>query len=1055
MKKIEFKFLKDVPIDENTGELFGFYHSNIAPALKDILESQTCVHTIALFGEWGTGKSTIVKLVKQDSDKDTCIIEFDCWKYEKDSLRRQLLLQLANDLGLGKKYLDKLEKDFYFSLSETISEKLVFSWPRLGKAALISLPLVAIPALFVWRINPNIVVSWKSFLGALIPSWAALGLLYDKVIGDDLRNIVMISPTSGIKNRLDSPELFEKSFAGIVKKANGHQKIVIVVDNLDRVDQEVAREVLSTLKTFLEIDDNSLAGKSIVFLVPCDFAAIQKVNIDGTSDEFLRKIFNVTIWTPEFINTDLQSFTLAELGKTGAISTFIDTEDVALVINSAFSSNPRQIKQFINNIIAAVITASKTDVWEDIQKNIPYLAKVLVLRQEFPEVYKQLKEKWADPQNITGAEDNTKLREFMLKTSTISVPDAEPYLYFKQPVISKQLTNSNDIRIELIKGDRKQSAALIAKESNKNAVADFISLLLSKYQSQPEALLNIFTTQLEVFRSSKIPIDKKGYYSDLAKAINNNLWQNYLKLPTELIFEDLLANKLLDQGSRDQILERYIQTLTSNELKSPQNLSHAQIIISCFVKYKELLNKEAKVKIAHSVEEGFITFIEIATLFQTEESQQAFVTKEAFQKLVNTVEQKNIAPFKPILLGFRGYLLKNGLVSLVIQRLVDLLQFESSQNPDSRSEKDHLVRFVTEILLAFENELTTLSDNLKQQLISDLTQTLNGISEQGKRWVVIPALHTTFSLALPEKQTEITREITTTLSVVSANDLRSLLNSFKENKKEGFITQYLDTLLPRFVSETELLEIVYESANNSQKLQMIKYLVDHKDDQGMAFISAAGEMSGKTEVTLALLHKAQTMPAPTRVQIYAFLSRKIKRNDTEEVKNLVTSQIKELLITDDQTSSEVGYNFLITAPFLSEEKKREIAKEVLEFIRQAGKVLTGSNQFSLRSISFCFAGLQDTIKRDFIYVLFDNLKDDRDGQTLEVVLGILNEIRPTFTAHSKDYQDLLERLKLWPENENRLIILQKITALSSPKPSKGEKTYWMALGALSASNKEI
>src|SRR4051812_39993295 len=102
-----FKFLKDAPIGKNADGFFAFYHKNVAPALKEILENETCVHTIGLFGKWGTGKSTIIKLLKDEGIKDASIVEFDCWKYEKDSLRRQLLLQIAKDLKLNRKQVDE------------------------------------------------------------------------------------------------------------------------------------------------------------------------------------------------------------------------------------------------------------------------------------------------------------------------------------------------------------------------------------------------------------------------------------------------------------------------------------------------------------------------------------------------------------------------------------------------------------------------------------------------------------------------------------------------------------------------------------------------------------------------------------------------------------------------------------------------------------------------------------------------------------------------------------------------------------------------------------
>lgn len=46
MSSIEFKFLKNAPIGKEAKGFFDFYHKSVAPALRTIIESDTCVHTI-------------------------------------------------------------------------------------------------------------------------------------------------------------------------------------------------------------------------------------------------------------------------------------------------------------------------------------------------------------------------------------------------------------------------------------------------------------------------------------------------------------------------------------------------------------------------------------------------------------------------------------------------------------------------------------------------------------------------------------------------------------------------------------------------------------------------------------------------------------------------------------------------------------------------------------------------------------------------------------------------------------------------------------------------
>ena len=95
-EEIKFKFLKDVPLGNGQDGVFSFYHKNIAPAMKEILENESCVHTIGLFSKWGTGKSTIIEMIRHDLRSPMFV--FDAWKYQEDSLRRIFLIELVNFL---------------------------------------------------------------------------------------------------------------------------------------------------------------------------------------------------------------------------------------------------------------------------------------------------------------------------------------------------------------------------------------------------------------------------------------------------------------------------------------------------------------------------------------------------------------------------------------------------------------------------------------------------------------------------------------------------------------------------------------------------------------------------------------------------------------------------------------------------------------------------------------------------------------------------------------------------------------------------------------------
>ena len=79
--------------------------------------------TIGLFGEWGSGKSSIVETAKYELESDNQKIKFviyDAWKYANDSFRRMFLLKVQESLGFEK---SDLMNSFYLNESEDVEIK--------------------------------------------------------------------------------------------------------------------------------------------------------------------------------------------------------------------------------------------------------------------------------------------------------------------------------------------------------------------------------------------------------------------------------------------------------------------------------------------------------------------------------------------------------------------------------------------------------------------------------------------------------------------------------------------------------------------------------------------------------------------------------------------------------------------------------------------------------------------------------------------------------------------------------------------------------------------
>ncbi len=705
MSPPDFKFLRDAPIRSTDDGYFDFYHKHIAPSIKSILENESCVHTIGLFGAWGTGKSTIIKALKDEGISNAKMVEFDCWKYQKDSLQRQLLMQIAKDLNLGKGYLNKLIQQFYYDTTEQIGERPQIRW------SVLKLQLFLPITLLLWMAVRTFMPEWTT-ASIILFLLAAIGFVArELLLPDDAKNFISITAINGTKNKIDSPELFEECFSKIINDS-GESKVIIVVDNLDRVEREVAIEMLSTLKTFLEINTDGMEDKKIIFLVPCHYEMLRQTLIDTMNpSEYLRKIFNLAIWSPEFINTDLDKYIESLLEKTGEINKLINNEDVILVIKSSFVDNPREIKQFINNFIASLVIALNTEVAAIIKDNPAYLAKILVLRDKFPKEYAELKENWFAPESIETIKSSKDFKRFMLLTSRITTADAETYLYFKKPILAKGLKHENELRTALITGELETSIELVKKEKKKEAVVEYATALIEAYKTQRKNCTTLIQTLLGSFNRLEFEPSKKDFYNSIAYALDEYLWDNYKLLDQTLIFR-VLNNRLLDTHLRQKLAERY--TLATIGQETVGNEVHAVSVFSNIVSHPQLFSANQKTEIAKAIQQHFVCKPKIISLLSDKEKQATFLNDDALSRFIGHISVDNHKEFVPALLLLKEYLYDRKFQNLIYNVYVKLLQEMDRVKNSEQGEK--VLQSLDEIFDECPEVFSKIDDKQKNHL---------------------------------------------------------------------------------------------------------------------------------------------------------------------------------------------------------------------------------------------------------------------------------------------------------------------------------------------------
>jgi len=289
--------------------------------LSNVILHNETPSTIGIFGEWGSGKTSLMLMIEdQLIKKNIKTIWFNAWKYNKEeALWRALILCILNSLNKDQNIDIETKEKLYEAISTEKLGQMQVDWLEIGKA---------------------LVQGIGSFI--LIPgiaNYLASGNLVDKMSNAFTRRKIQQN-----QERISSIEEFESLYKNLIKvHIKENERIVILIDDLDRCVPIQSIEVLEALKTFLD-------AEGCVFVVACDTRLINQglkskypdnSNID--LDDYLGKIVQFAFTIPPIHVEDAERF----------INNFdlsIGYPELSRLISKTLERNPRKIKRFLSDL---------------------------------------------------------------------------------------------------------------------------------------------------------------------------------------------------------------------------------------------------------------------------------------------------------------------------------------------------------------------------------------------------------------------------------------------------------------------------------------------------------------------------------------------------------------------------------------------------------------------------------------------------------------------------------------------------------------------------------
>ena len=562
-----------------------FQHEHYVEVLKDILLHSETPINIGLYGKWGVGKSSIVHMLKEKIETDNELegfeyVEVDAWGIAGKSLQQEILEKINKELQQSSFKQEELEDKLY-----NVHQVDSVEFKKLFKSYWWIWAVIAVSSIFpIMHIKDDIfaalsIIGFASIIAVLIP----LSRLF-------------FSTSKKIIPRVVSTIQFNKIYDEMIENCENRKKIlVVVIDNLDRCDDTVAVELLGIIQTFM-------VKKNCINILACDDEAIvthlknvKKYHTDKDGYEFLSKFFQVTIKIPAFIGGNLSEYTEKLIKKRSVKFGSL----VKPMLISGVIENPRKINQFLNIAVALYKLAKLKEDNGNLTKgiitrNTNFLMKIIVIRHEWPKLYKTLEsnpnllnnknelEQWFDKSSNDGNDDDKeeikRFRNFHNLTINSYTNDIISFLRLDQ-VSYAALSDIGKFEDAFVTLNPK-AEEIFKKLDNEKQEQYFnkIDSIMKEYEGKPEklGLLNCASSLIKILQhisndelrtralailggymslslleySDKFDIDELNLF-DILEEMTDNF--------SELIYNKLIS-KTFDQKNLDEdLLEKFFK----------------------------------------------------------------------------------------------------------------------------------------------------------------------------------------------------------------------------------------------------------------------------------------------------------------------------------------------------------------------------------------------------------------------------------------------------------------------------------------------------------------
>lgn len=351
--------------------------------------------TIGIYGDWGSGKSTLMKMVKKslDADDNTLTVEFNGWLFEGyEDAKTALCGTILDEMHKHEKFFAKAKNKIKALLGKVDGGKLLSKGVKYGLDLLLTGGLGSVTELTL----TGLISAVKQKAG--------------DVSEDEIKKMVDALKTEDTKRT--EIKNFRNSFKEVFEDCKG-ERLVVFIDELDRCTPDTVLDIFEAIRLFLYVPGTTFiigADERLVsYAVKTKYKDIPGNDID-ISKEYLEKLIQYPVKIPQLNESEVKQYitclllqnegldmeevteaihkmpineeftidmikTATDMQHTEAIKEAFDlSNQISSALAALMKGNPRHCKRFFNTFMMRIALAERREI--TLQKKV--LAKLML-----------------------------------------------------------------------------------------------------------------------------------------------------------------------------------------------------------------------------------------------------------------------------------------------------------------------------------------------------------------------------------------------------------------------------------------------------------------------------------------------------------------------------------------------------------------------------------------------------------------------------------------------------------------------------------------------------